>query len=54
MLLIVTFVHVDCVLREEKFQEKKATIPLHLLLSLLVNWKLCGHRRTIVLGDINE
>jgi len=44
-------------LREKKFQKKKATIPLHLLLSALkrfVKLKLHGHRHTTVPDDINE
>ncbi len=42
MLPIVTFAHVERrVLREEKFQKKKATIPLHLLLPVEVSVALC-------------
>ncbi len=32
----------SCVLRRKRFQEKKATVPLYLLLSLLGCWNLCA------------
>jgi hypothetical protein len=61
MLVCVTFnvgmrdvCYVDGALRGKKFQKKKASFPLYLLLPMLVSGKLCGCRRQGVSGDVNE